>query len=68
MIIKRKLYSSPKNKDTVKLYHVTKIVNIPSIKREGLKIKYYKTRQDNLRFIIIFSLFLYWLLSFDITI
>lgn len=63
MIIKRKLYSSLKNKDDVKLYHVTKIINIPSIKREGLKIKYYKTRQDNLLMGINDKDFLYFVLD-----
>lgn len=44
MIIKRKNFS--KN-DSIKLYHVTKSENIPSIKKSGLKISYYKTRHDN---------------------
>lgn len=43
MIIQR-LFS--KNSGSITLYHVTKIENIPSIKREGLKTKYYKQRED----------------------
>ena len=42
----QRLFSN-KNTESITLYHVTKIENIPNIKREGLKTKYFKQREEN---------------------
>ena len=45
MIVLRK--NNQSKNDTITLFHVTKISNLPSIRREGLKTKYFKQREEN---------------------
>ena len=42
-----KTHKIPSKLGFVTLYHVTKVENLPSIRKEGLKTKYFKTREEN---------------------